>query len=250
MPHITAQAIEAGTDPAKREIARVVLMPGDPLRAKYIAETYFENPVCFNTIRNMFGYTGVYKGRVVSVMGSGMGIPSFSLYATELYRYYDVDAIIRVGSAGGLREEVKMRDVVIAMSASTDSSFAKPPNFPGVLAPSADFELAEKAVAAARKMKVNAHVGRVFTSDYFYSPIEHVNRILADTGHLCLEMETAGLYITAQRNHKKALSILTISDHLVTGEELPHKERENSFNEMMEIALETAYPYCDPAPAD
>lgn len=224
----------------KGDYARVVLMPGDPLRAQFIAETYLENPKLINSVRNMLAYTGEYKGREISVMGSGMGVPSFSLYAAELFQFYGVEAIIRVGSAGGTMDQVKLRDIVIATSASTDSVYARPMNFPGTLAPSADYELLSQAVAAAEKLGVKPHVGRIFTSDYFY-PLYNTHEILRDTGHLCTEMETAGLYLTAQRYNKKALSILTISDHLFTKGELSLEDRQSSFNEMIEIALETAW---------
>jgi purine-nucleoside phosphorylase len=232
-PHIAAQM---------GDIAKVVLMPGDPLRAKYIAETYLDNLQQFTSIRNMLGFTGTYKGKRVSVMGSGMGVPSFSLYASELFNFYDVNAIIRVGSAGGTMDHVKMRDIVIAMSASTDSSFARPMDFPGILAPSADYSLVSQAVQAAKDLGImeKVHVGRIFTSDYFYT-LYDTHEILRRTGHLCTEMETAGLYLTAQRYNKRALSILTISDHLFTKEVLTAEERQTTFNEMMEIALETAW---------
>ena len=223
------------------DIAKVVLMPGDPLRAKYVAETYLSNPMCFNKVRNMYGYTGNYKGRQISVMGSGMGIPSMMLYAHELYTYYGVEAIIRIGSAGGLAEDINLRDVVIAMTASTDSQIVNPMDFPGTLAPAADYGMLRTAANAAENLKVNARVGSVFTSEYFYNPTNKANERFREMGMLALEMETSGLYITANRAGKKALSILTISDHIFTGEGLSALERQDSFSEMMEIALETAY---------
>ncbi|NLC25323.1 MAG: purine-nucleoside phosphorylase [Fastidiosipila sp.] len=224
----------------KGDYARVVLMPGDPLRAEYIAETYLDKPRLINKVRNMLAFTGKYQGRDISVMGSGMGVPSFSLYAAELFQFYGVEAIIRVGSAGGTMDHVKLRDIVIAVSASTDSSYARPMNFPGILAPSADYDLLSQAVDSAEKLGIKPHVGRVFTSDYFYS-LYNIHEILRDTGHLCTEMETAGLYLTAQRYGKKALSLLTISDHLFTHEELTLEERQSTFDDMMKIALETAW---------
>ena len=185
--------------------AKCVLMPGDPLRAKYIAEHYLENPVLVNDVRNMLAYTGTYEGKEVSVMGSGMGIPSIGLYLTELFRFFGVEAVIRVGSAGGLREDVHVRDVVIAMGASSNTGFQDAVDLPGFPNPNA--EINDKAKA---------------------------------TGHLALEMETAGLYMQAAIHGKKALSILTISDHIFTGEALSAEERQDSFHEMMEIALKTA----------
>lgn len=223
------------------EIAKIVLMPGDPLRAKYVAERYLEDPVCFNTVRNMLGYTGFYKDRMISVMGSGMGVPSIALYATELYKQFDVEAIIRIGSAGGLTHDIKMKDVVIAMAASSDSSFGSAFAFPGSLAAAADFGLLANAVETAKDTGVHTVVGKVFTSDHFYHPSQEVNRQARELGHLAVEMETAGLYWTAAGCGKKALSILTISDLLLTGEALSAEERQQSFHEMMQIALETAW---------
>ena len=223
------------------DIAKAVLMPGDPLRAKHVAETYLENPVLFNAVRNMFGYTGTYRGKKLSVMGSGMGVPSMGLYAYELYRFYDVDSIIRIGSAGGLTSGIKLRDLVIAIGASTNSNYACQYNFPGTLAPVADYALLEHAVAAARAKGVHAMVGPVFTSDMFYNAQADVNERSRDMGLLAVEMETAGLYLTAAAAGKKALSILTISDHVFTGEGLTAAERQDSFHEMMEVALETAW---------
>lgn len=222
--------------------AKCVLMPGDPLRAKYIAEHYLENPVLVNDVRNMLAYTGTYQGKEVSVMGSGMGIPSMGLYVSELFRFFGVEAVIRVGSAGGLGDDVHLRDVVIALGASSNSGFQDAINLPGFMAPTADFGMLEKAVAAARELGVRADVGNVYTSDFFYypNPDAEINRKAKETGHLALEMETAGLYLQAAIHGKKALSILTISDHIFTGEALSAAERQDSFHEMMEIALKTA----------
>ena len=223
------------------EIAKVVLMPGDPLRAKHVAEKYLENPVCFNTVRNMLGYTGTYKGRKISVMGSGMGIPSMGIYATELYNQFDVNAIIRIGSAGGISDDVKLRDVVIAMAASSNSAYGSAYDMPGYLAPVASYDMLSHAVEGAKALGVNAVVGKVFTSDHFYNPVPQVNEKLRELGHLAVEMETAGLYWTAAACKKKALSVLTISDHLFTGEFLSAEDRQNSFHDMMEVALEAAW---------
>ena len=229
------------------EIAKVVLMPGDPLRAKYIAETYLENPVCFNTVRNMLGYTGTYRGRKISVMGSGMGIPSIGLYATELYDQFDVDAIIRIGSAGALTTEAKLRDVVIAMGASTDSNYGEGFDMPGYLAPVASYDLLSRAVEAGRELGLSdrVKVGSVYTSDHFYDPKGITGDKAAALGHLAIEMEVAGLYWTAIGCHKKALGMLTISDHMVTGEKLTVMERQEGFNDMMKIALETAWSFAE-----
>ena len=223
------------------QIAKAVLMPGDPLRAKYVAEHYLENPVCFNSVRNMLGYTGDYKGKQISVMGHGMGVPSIGLYTYELYQFYGVESIIRIGSAGGIGEDVRVRDVVIAMGASTNSHFADQYRFPGQLCATASWPLLRDAVAAAERLGVRADVGQVFTADQFYNDNPDAGAMYRKFGILALEMETAGLYWTAQRLGKQALSILTISDHIFTGEALSAQERQDSFHEMMEIALETAW---------
>ena len=221
-------------------IAKTVLMPGDPLRAKYIADHYLEDPVLFNDVRNMLGYTGTYEGKEVSVMGSGMGMPSFVLYAHELYSFFDVETIIRVGSAGSIQDDVNVNDVVIAMASSTNSAMATSYGLPGIMAPTATYDLLKEAVAAAEEVGATTHVGTVYTSDYFYHPNKEVNVIARDLGHLCVEMESAGLYLTAMALHKKALGIFTISDHIFKGEALNAEDRQNSFNQMMEIALKTA----------
>ncbi|KAF5067955.1 Purine nucleoside phosphorylase DeoD-type [anaerobic digester metagenome] len=223
------------------EIAKAVLMPGDPLRAKYVAEHYLENPVCFNTVRSMLGYTGTYRGKQISVMGHGMGVPSIGLYTYELYHMYDVNSIIRIGSAGGVGDSVRVRDVVIALGASTNSHFADQYGFPGQLAATASYPLLKDAVAAAERLGVRADVGQVFTADQFYNDNAAAGEMYRKFGILALEMETAGLYWTAQRAGKQALSILTISDHIFTDEALSPQERQDSFHEMMEIALETAW---------
>ena len=229
----------------KDDIAKIVLMPGDPLRAKYIAEKYLENPVCFNTVRNMLGYTGTYKGKKISVMGHGMGVPSIGLYTYELYNFFDVEAIIRIGSAGGLQDQVKMRDVIIAMSASTNSNYGAQYGFPGMIAPTADYGLLSKAVESAKELGTNVHVGNVFCSDQFYNANKEINQMARDFGMLGVEMESAGLYWNAVAAHKKALGIMSVSDHLFTGEALSAEERQESFHAMMEIALETAWKYLD-----
>ncbi|XME04164.1 purine-nucleoside phosphorylase [Lachnospiraceae bacterium C1.1] len=223
----------------KGDIAKTVLMPGDPLRAKYIAETYLENPKCFNQVRGMYGYTGRYNGKEISVMAHGMGIPSVAIYTYELFNFYDVDNIIRIGSAGGLQDDVNLKDIVIAMSATTDSAYVKNFGISGSYAPTADFGLLEKAVAAARKRNVNFHVGNVNCTDIFYADSKE-NDSLRAMGVLCSEMESAGLYCNAAKAGKHALTILTISDHLYKTEELTAEERQTGFGQMMEIALDVA----------
>ena len=219
------------------EIAKTVLMPGDPLRAKFIAETYLTDAVCFNTVRNMLGYTGTYNGKRVSVMGGGMGIPSMGIYSYELFHMYDVDTIIRIGSAGGISDKVKVRDLVIAVSASTNSGYAGQFGLTGTFAPTADFELARRAYDAAAARGARVMAGNILSSDTFYSDNPKENDQWKKMGVLAVEMEAAGLYLNAARAGKKALCICTISDHLYTGEALSARERETGFRDMMEIAL-------------
>lgn len=222
------------------DIAKTVLMPGDPLRAKYIADTYLDDVTCFNTVRNMLGFTGTYQGRPVSVMGGGMGMPSIGIYSYELYHAYDVDAIIRVGSAGGIGEGVELRDVVAGMGACTDSNYAAQYELPGTFAPIASFELLERAVEAARSKGANIKVGNVLSSDLFYTDAPDYNLRWKKMGVLAVEMEAAALYMNAARAGKQALCLLTISDLIATGEGLPAEERQTSFHQMMEIALACA----------
>ena len=222
----------------KSEIAKTVLMPGDPLRAKYIAETYLENPVCFNTVRNMLGYTGTYKGKTVSVMGAGMGMPSMGIYSYELYHFYDVDKIIRIGSAGGLQDDVNVMDIVIAMGACTDSNYAAQFRLPGTFAPTASYDLVARAAQEAAKQGTKVKVGNVVSSDAFYNANPDASAAWRSMGVLCVEMECAALYMNAARAGKQALGILTISDHIFKDDALSAEERQTSFNKMMEIALE------------
>ena len=224
----------------KAEIAKVVLMPGAPLRAKAVADNFMTDVVLFNDTRNMLGFTGTYKGKRISVMGSGMGIPSIGIYAHELFTQFDVDAIIRIGSAGGLDMDVNAKDVVIAEAASSNSKYGDAYGVPGQLAACADYEMLETAVAAARARSVKIKVGKVYSSDFFYYPQAGINEKLRDFGHLAVEMEAAGLYWTACADRKKALAILSISDHLFKDVALSAEERQNSFTDMMEIALDTA----------
>ncbi|MEG1458651.1 MAG: purine-nucleoside phosphorylase [Acetivibrio sp.] len=223
------------------EIAKTVLMPGDPLRAKYIAETYLENPVCFNTVRNMLGYTGMYEGKKVSVMGGGMGMPSIGIYSYELFNFYGVENIIRIGSAGGLGDQVKVRDIVIGMGASTNSNYAKQYRLPGTYAPIADFGLLKEAVDIAEEYGTPVVVGNILSSDTFYNDNTEAAAQWKEMNVLCIEMEAAALYMNAARAGKKALCICTISDHIFTGESLCAEERQNSFHDMMKIALKIGH---------
>ena len=227
-PHNTAK---------KGDIAKKVLMPGDPLRAKYIAETYLENPVCFNTVRNVLGYTGTYKGQEVSVMASGMGMPSIGIYSYELYNFYDVDCIIRIGSAGALQDDVNVMDVIIAMGACTDSNFGSQFCLPGTFAPTASYNLVSRAVEVAKEQGTPVRVGNVVSSDVFYNDNKQASDGWRKMGVLCAEMECAGLFMTAARAGKEALGILTISDHIYREEAISAEARQTSFNKMMEIAL-------------
>lgn len=222
------------------DIAETVLLPGDPLRAKYIAETFLEDVVQYNTVRNAFGYTGTYKGKKISVQGTGMGIPSIMIYVEELIQEYGVETLMRVGSAGGMKKEVEIRDVVLAQAATTDSSVIKNTFDNQVdFSPIADFDLLKTAYEIGSKKGMKIKVGNVLSADRFYNK-ELDKMKLADYGVLAVEMETAGLYLLAAKYNKKALSLLTISDHLLTGEETTSEEREKTFDDMMIIALETA----------
>ena len=222
------------------DFAKTVLMPGDPLRAKYIAETYLENPRQVNAVRNMFGYTGTYKGKEISVMGGGMGMPSIGIYSYELFNFYDVDQVIRIGSAGAFQDNIKLMDVVIGMGACTDSNYAYQYGLPGTFAPIADYELLNRAVETAKRQGTNVVVGNVLSSDVFYNAMSNVNDLWRDMGVLAVEMEAAALYMNATKAGKKALCMLTISDHLYTGESLSAEDRQLGFGKMMEIALELA----------
>jgi purine-nucleoside phosphorylase len=222
------------------DIAETVLMPGDPLRAKFIAETFVEGATLYNVVRGMLGFTGTYKGKRVSVQGSGMGIPSIAIYSYELYDQYNVRNIIRVGTAGSINESLKNRDVVIAQAACTNSAFASQYGLVGTFAPIATYKLLETAVEQARKKGVNYAVGNVFSSDAFYGEKEEDMRKLGEMGVLAVEMEAAALYMNAAKLHRNALAILTISDEILTKTYTTPEEREKSFTDMMEIALETA----------
>ena len=224
---------------AKGDIAKTILMPGDPLRAKFIAETFFTDPKLFNNIRGVQGYTGTYKGVPVSVMASGMGMPSMGLYAYELYTQYDVDNIIRVGSAGAMRADLELGSVVAGQGACTNSSFADQYELGGTFAPICDFDLLMAAVESARELGVKMPVGNLYSSDTFYDAAGR-NLRYAKMGVMAVEMEAAGLYCTAAYTGKRALAICSISDNLITGEELPPEDRQTTFTNMMKIGLEVA----------
>ncbi|MDO4322128.1 MAG: purine-nucleoside phosphorylase [Lachnospiraceae bacterium] len=230
-PHISAN---------NGDFAKTVLMPGDPLRAQYIAETYLENPKRITAVRNMFGYTGTYKGKTISVMGAGMGMPSIGIYSYELFHFYDVDQIIRIGSAGALQDDLNLMDVVIGMGACTDSCYAMQYGLPGTFAPIADYGLLKSAVEIAETQGTKVVVGNILSSDVFYNENSTVNDLWRGMGVLATEMEAAALYMNAARAKKKALCMLTISDHIYTGDALSARDRQLGFRKMMEIALELA----------
>jgi len=225
----------------KGEIADKVLLPGDPLRAKYIAETFLDEVIQYNEIRGMYGFTGTYQGERISVQGTGMGAPSISIYVNELIKSYDVSKLIRVGSCGALQKDVKVRDVILAQGATSDSQQNRMV-FNGIdYAPIADFTLLKNAYDSGMEKGIDLRVGNVFTSDSFYRDnAEEVNALLAQYRVLAVEMETSALYTLAAKYGRQALSILTVSDHIITGEETTADERETTFNEMMEIALDAA----------
>ena len=230
-PHIGAE---------KGQIAETILLPGDPLRAKYIAETFLEDAVQYNNIRGMLGFTGTYKGKKVSVQGTGMGVPSIGIYAHELIAEFGVKNLIRIGTAGSYQENIKIRDVVLAMSASTDSAINKL-RFNGAdYAPTANAEMLFKAHEIAKQKGLNVKAGNVFTSDTFYGDDPNAWKKWAKFGVLCVEMETAQLYTTAAKLGANALTLLTISDSFITHEVTSAEERQTTFNEMIEVALETA----------
>lgn len=222
------------------DIAKTVLMPGDPLRAKYIAEKYLKNPVCYNEIRGMYGYSGEYKGIRVSVQGSGMGCPSIGIYSKELFDFYGVDNIIRVGSAGALNSDVNIRDVIISEAAYTNSDYIRECNLDdGIAAIYASSTLLEKTNKLAKNSKLKIKFGNIYTSDIFYSSKEKLE-VLKNAGMLAVEMETAALYANAILSNKNALSILTVSDRPIIGDGMSAEDRQTSFNEMIEFALELA----------
>ncbi|MBR0534859.1 MAG: purine-nucleoside phosphorylase [Clostridia bacterium] len=236
-PHINAKP---------SDFAKTVLMPGDPLRAKFIAENFLEDAKLVNNVRGIHGYTGLYKGVPVSVMASGMGMPSIGIYSYELFNFFEVENIIRVGSAGGMSKDVKVRDIILAQGACTNSNFAHTFNLPGTFAPIADFSLLRKTVETAEALSLDYKVGSILSSDTFYNdeegllPQQTSSALWGKMGVLGVEMEAAALYMNAARCGKSALAILTVSDHLLTGESLSSDDRQNSFTDMMKLSLETA----------
>lgn len=231
---------------SREDIAKTVLMPGDPLRAKYIAENFLTDAVLVNNVRGIQGYTGKYDGSKVTVMASGMGIPSIGIYSYELFNFYDVDNIMRIGSAGAISPKIKIRDIVMGIGACTNSNFASQYHLPGTFAPVCSYKMLRLCTAIADEMKVRYHVGNLLSSDTFYNDEENLPDGLKSTaswqkmGVTAIEMEAAGLYMNAARAGKNALAICTISDHILTGEQTTAEERQNSFTEMMELALKTA----------
>lgn len=223
----------------KGEIAETILLPGDPLRAKYIAETFLEDVTQYNEVRNMFGYTGTYKGERISVQGTGMGVPSISIYITELMQEYDVQKLIRVGTCGAIQKDVQLRDVIIAQGATTNSTMNQIIFDEITYAPIADFDLLSKAYQTGQQKGLNLKVGNVFTEDLFYNEFSDHEK-LAQYGVLAVEMETSALYTLAAKFGRQALSILTVSDHILTGEATSSEERQLTFNDMIEVALDAA----------
>ena len=230
-PHISARP---------EDIAETVLMPGDPKRSEFVAKNFLENAVLFNDVRGVKGYTGSWKGHRVSVMASGMGMPSIGIYSYELFNFFEVDNIIRVGSAGGMQENVHVRDLVIGMGASTNSNYGSQFGLPGSFSAIASYPLMAAAIESAKESGADYHVGNILSSDTFYSDDTEASAKWRKLGVMAVEMEAAALYMNAARAGKNALAILTISDHLLTGEATTAEERQNSFTQMMEVALETA----------
>ncbi|MDO4486516.1 MAG: purine-nucleoside phosphorylase [Bacillota bacterium] len=224
----------------KGDIAETVLMPGDPLRAKFIAENFLNNPKCYNEIRGMLGYTGTYKGVPVSVQGSGMGMPSMGIYSWELITEYGVKNIIRIGTAGSFHEDIKVKDIVVGMAASTDSNYIHAFDVPGNYAPCASYELMVKLSEASRENDIPFKAGNIVSCDVFYELKEDWWKKWASMGILAVEMEAAALYMNAAYNRINAMAIMTISDHFVTGEKATAEERQSTFTDMMKLALETA----------
>ncbi|WP_208352528.1 purine-nucleoside phosphorylase [Pseudaestuariivita rosea] len=232
-------SIHIGAKPG--DIAETVLMPGDPLRAKWAAETFLDNPVLVNEVRGMLGFTGTWNGHRVTIHGSGMGMPSLSIYANELIRDYDVQTLIRIGSTGAMQDFIKLRDVVIAMTASTMSTPSRGIFKDLSYAPCADWGLLRGAVAAAEARDVTTHVGGIYSSDVFYDERPDLNEEMTRHGILAVEMEAAELYTLAARYKRRALAVLTVSDHLLTGEAMASEDRQTSFGDMVQIALEAAF---------
>lgn len=224
----------------KGAFAKTVLMPGDPLRAKYVAENFLENPTLVNNVRGVRGYTGTWKGKAVSVMASGMGMPSMGIYSYELFAFYDVENIIRIGTTGSISEKLHVMDIFLAQAACTDSNWQSQYHLPGTFAPIADFGLIMKTVEQAKAAGLNVNVGNVLSSDVFYYDDPDHAKPWQKMGIMALEMESAALYMNAARLGKKALTICTVTDHLLTGEELPAEMRQNNLNQMITLALNVA----------
>lgn len=228
------------------DFAKTVLMPGDPLRAKFIAENFLTNAKLVNNVRSIHGYTGEYNGTRISVMASGMGMPSIGIYSYELYNFFGVENIMRIGSAGAMNRDIRVRDIVIGMGACTNSNFAHQYHLPGTFAPICNFNMLEKCVETAREMGATFHVGNLLSSDTFYNDESTLqenfksSNAFGKMGVMAVEMEAAALYMNAARLNKNALAICTISDHILTGESTSAQERQNSFTQMMELALKTA----------
>lgn len=219
------------------EIAETILLPGDPLRAKFIAENFLEDVKQFNAVRGALGYTGIYKGKKISIMGSGMGMPSMAIYSYELITKYGVKNLIRIGSCGAFREDIEIYDIIFGMSSSTDSNFANQYKLTGTFAPTCSYSLLEKAKKISDSMNIDVHIGNILSSDVFYSDTKDTHLLWAKMGTLAVEMEAAALYMNAARLGVNALCILTVSDNLVTKKEISAEKREKSFNQMIEIAL-------------
>lgn len=230
-PHIGAK---------EGEIAKTVIMPGDPLRAKFIAEKFLENAICFSDVRNMYGYTGTYNGKKISVMASGMGLPSIGIYSYELFNFYDVDNIIRIGTAGSISEKLNLRDIVIAMGSCTDSNYADQFDIPGTYAAIPSYELLSKAVDEAQKMNLKVSVGNILCSSVFYVDAEKKLKPWAENGVLAVEMESFALYLNAVRAKKNALCILTVTDEIFKGKLLNSNERQEGILDMAKLALNVA----------
>ena len=236
-PHINAS-------PA--DFAKTVLMPGDPLRSKFIAENFLDNAALINNVRGIHGYTGTYKGERVSVMASGMGMPSIGIYSYELFNFFGVENIMRIGSAGAMNENVKVRDIILGMGSCTDSNYVHQYHLPGTFAPVASYKMLKTCADIADEMKLSYHVGNLLSSDVFYNDEENLQENFKSLnswnkmGVLAVEMESAALYMNAARSGKNALAVCTVSDHLITGESLSAELRQNSFTDMMTLALETA----------
>lgn len=230
-PHIGAQA---------GEIAKTVIMPGDPLRAKFVAESFLTEAFCFTKVRGMYGYTGRYKGKTVSVMGSGMGMPSMGIYSYELFNFYDVDNIIRIGTAGSLSDKLELKDIVVGIGVCTDSNYVKHFDLPGIYAAIPSYELLSKTVEKAKALNLNVTVGNILSSDIFYADSQKDLKPWAEMGVLAVEMESLALYLNAARSKKNALCILTISDKIFKEGSLSSKERQEGVSDMIKLALEVA----------